>query len=342
MKQFPVHHLIWTTLATVAVTSAVTYRFTLPKAITPVQPHVESGKVEDCVYGLNRLSGYRFVSPLVSAETECESKSLLPLKQSVDSYIEYQQKSGTLTRASVYVRMFRNSDWTAIHMNEKFHPASLLKVPEIITFLRMAENDPGLLDRKIRFVKPLEQYPTTAFASQTLQSGHEYSIRELFHYLLAYSDNYANVELIHRMDMAAFRKTFTDLHLTPPDMSDRNYVMSAKDYSKFPEALYNTAYLTINSSEYATSLLSECNFKDGLLKGLPEGEQVAHKFGEWSDGVGYELHESGIVYLNHEPYLITVMTAGPDIHKLADVIGDLSKITYDYFNRNLAYQPTRP
>ncbi len=92
--------------------------------------------------------------------------------------------------------------------------------------------------------------------------------------------------------------------------------------------LYSGPYLTFRNSEFATSLLTECDFKDGMVKGVPPGTKVAHKFGEWNNQAGKELHEIAIVYCNDMPYLLTVMTKGKDIHKMCDVLARLSHVTY--------------
>jgi hypothetical protein len=51
--------------------------------------------------------------------------------------------------------------------------------------------------------------------------------------------------------------------------------------------------------------------------------------GEWGDGHTVELHDCGIVYLNNNPYIITVMTRGTDMEKLAEAVATISKMTYE-------------
>jgi hypothetical protein len=93
--------------------------------------------------------------------------------------------------------------------------------------------------------------------------------------------------------------------------------------------LFNAGYLSIANSEYAVKLLTECDFKEGFLKGLPAGTPVAHKFGEWGDGgVQHELHESGIIYLDGEAYILTVMTSGKNIQDLTKTIQEITQVFY--------------
>ncbi len=131
------------------------------------------------------------------------------------------------------------------------------------------------------------------------------------------------------MDISLFQKTFSDLGIKMPDVHDVNYQMSVKEYSKFLRVLYDEGYLTTPASEYAISLLAECDFKYGITRELPSAIKVAHKFGEAKDGELRELHESAIIYLYKRPYLLTIMTRGQDVKKLAETISHISKMVYN-------------
>lgn len=96
--------------------------------------------------------------------------------------------------------------------------------------------------------------------------------------------------------------------------------------------LYNGTYLMNGNDDYALSLLVQRNFNEGIVKQLPTDIKVARKFGEWGDAndpTNHQLHESGIVYIENNPYLLTVMTKGPAVQPLAHVISDISNIVYN-------------
>jgi beta-lactamase class A len=283
----------------------------------------------DCRYDITRLQGYKRIGPIVSAAQDCEAEALMPLKMSLTSYIDNEVNAGRVINASVYMRRLSDDGWVNVYPEFTYHPASLLKVPQLITYLKMAESSPGLLEKKYVFNPPAGQMPVQYYSAKTLQPGHKYSIKELFHYMIVYSDNFANIEIVSRMDMNVFNKTFKDLKLTPPDLMDQNYTIGARDYSRFLETLYNAAYLSMQSSEYASELLVEATFKDGILKKIPRTVPVAHKMGEWGDGNTVELHDCGIVYIENNPYIITIMTRGKDMNMLSETIGNISKIVFD-------------
>ncbi|GAA4461977.1 hypothetical protein GCM10023093_07670 [Nemorincola caseinilytica] len=283
----------------------------------------------DCAPGVTRLTGFNHIGPIANAAKDCEAGSLMPLKMNIASYIEREQQAGNAIQASVYLRRLADESWMNVNPNDVFHPASLLKVPQLIAYLKKAESEPGLLEKKFLFEKPHQDMPNQYYSARTLQPGHSYTIKELFHFMIVYSDNNANMELVTRMDMNVFEGTFKAMKLTIPNMHDYSYQVSTRDYSKFLELLFNASYLSIDASEYATELLAESTFKEGLVKKIPKNIAVAHKMGEWGDGNTVELHDCGIVYVDKNPYIISVMTRGRDMARLSDIIANISSMAYD-------------
>jgi beta-lactamase class A len=280
---------------------------------------------------ISRLNGYKYIHPIYSVEADNESSALLPLKTGIGEYLESMKSGGDLTEASVYIKDLTSEDWTIVNPNEQYRPGSLIKVITMITYLRMAEANPALLDKEITYNNNVVA-PTQTFNSKVIEPGKKYKIRELIRRMIAYSDNNATALLHKDIDIAVFQKTFTDIGLNKPNVTDKNFTLDVKYYSRFISVLYEGSYLTLQASEYAISLLSEGDFKLGILKQLPATMKVAHKFGEAGTPESRELHESAIVYLNDKPYLLTVMTKGKDARKLADIISEVSKLTYDYMN----------
>ena len=290
-------------------------------------------KAEDsgnyCDYNFHRLKGYKYIKPLLDGECECESPRFSSLKGELTSYIDNAVRGGILNCSSVYLKNLTTNEWMVINPDLGFRPGSLIKVAVLISYLRMAENNPGLLNTEITYVKDNTVYPIEEYQSDNIMIGNKYKIKDLLHYMVANSDNHATVVLENFMDMAVFKKTFSDLGLKELSFSDTSYRVSAKSYSNFFSVIYNAGYFSNASSEYAASLLTECTFRDGLMKYLPSTIKVAHKFGEWGNGINKELHETGIIYLNGNPYLLTVMTNGNKWDNLSDIIGTISKIVYD-------------
>ena len=284
---------------------------------------------DNCSFSTVRLTGYQYVRPLLFAERVCQSENLLPVKMQVENLINAYKNSGVISSASVYFRQLNQAEWFTIGESEKYNPGSLLKVPELITFMKMNEKTPGLLNKKVDYSTPIILPKKASYLSKSIEVGKSYTIKELLYYMIAYSDNNATMLLNQRMDMDIFAKVFTDLGISKPDLSQKDIPITVKDYSLFMRVLFNGSYLSIQDSEFCTELLSHSDFRLGMLDGLPNNIKVAHKFGEAGDSTNAHFSETGIVYLNNSPYLLTVMTKSRDPKVLPSVVSNISKKIFE-------------
>ncbi len=281
-----------------------------------------------CSYSIKRMDGYKFVKPLMFVDEPCEGDGLMVTKQEINTIIENYKAYKGVVGASVYLRNYGTNEWMAVNDEEKYEPGSLFKVPIMITYLRMNEISPGVLDKEIVFNQHFAIDKNVAFKSKGIVFGKSYKVRELLRYMIQYSDNNATVLLNNNMNSDVLLKLFRDLGLEKPEIHSSHYYFTAKQYSLFMRTLYNAAYLSIDDSEFATELLSKCEFEDGIKNGIPDNVLIAHKFGEAGTPIEMQLHESAIVYLKNKPYLLTVMTKGRDNKTLSQLIGEISSVTY--------------
>jgi len=295
-----------------------------------IYPKASTEEDEPFEYFVTRVQGHEHVKPLLSVEPVSESSRFADLKTNVAGLIDSLKKVGMVNQVSVYLREFEHGEWMVLNETEQFHPASLIKIPLLLCYLRMAEATPGLLKEKLTFQKPDSiKINTQYYKAPSIEPGRSYTIHELLYYMIAYSDNNATWLLASRFDPSLLKKLFADLGLPEPVPDDMKFTLTAKNCSVFFKAIYNVAYLSPEYSEYAASMLSNCSFEEGFVKGFPEGTKIWHKFGEWrSPGHDYELHESGIVHIFGRPYLLTVMTRGKNTEQLAGAINVISKKTY--------------
>lgn len=322
-KRIPLHIALIMTVSGIAISFLLASWFE-KKPSEIVQPIVDN-TIQNCKGDIVRLNGYQFIKPMLFRKDECESESLVSVKNDITEIINSYKQSGKITTASVYLRKLGSGDFITAGDEIKYNPGSLLKVPELITFCKMREKDPGLFDKKVAYTTPLNLKKQAFFLSKSIELGKTYTIRELLYYMIAYSDNVATMLLNQRMDLVIFKKVFTDLGLPDPDMAKTDIPITAKDYSLFIRVLYNGTYLNTEDSEYCTELLTHSDFTQGLLSGIPKELRVAHKFGEAFDGADAHFSESGIVYLSNNPYLLTVMTKGKKNTELPAVISEISK-----------------
>lgn len=296
------------------------------------------GKVETtdngsaCGLTVARINGYQFVKPLLSVEQGCESHLFADLKSDLAGLTDSLKKAGAIQEASVYFRQFKQGEWFELNGDEKYHPASLMKVALLLAYLRTAESSPALFDQKILYTKPDSvKIPADYFPAPTIQQGKEYTIHDLLYFMAAHSDNNATWLLASRLNGSLTNKVFSDLGLPVPTANNLEYKMSARECSVLFKAIYNSTCLSPEYSEYAAELLSNCSFQEGFAKGFPKNTKMWHKFGEWirpGTGLDCELHESGIFYADNTPYLLTVMTRGKDTNQLASAIQAICRTTY--------------
>lgn len=284
---------------------------------------------EACDYRIRRVEGFDLVRPLLYAEPVCEAPRLLTLKVALEKAIETARTQGTITSASVYVRDFNRAEWISVNGTEQYDPGSLLKVPMMITLLKMAEVDPTLFARPCSMTD-LPELPRPSFLpSKQIELGKYYTIPQLLTYAIEWSDNLASTLLFRQMDFDQFRQMMNNVGLSDVSMGDSNYPLTAPEYAQFLKAIYNSSFLSPHSSDFAMRHLVKCEFDKGIRAGVPGRVEVAHKFGESGPDELRQFHDAGVVFDDRDPYLIVVMTRGRDIHALPGFVAGISSMVYN-------------
>lgn len=279
----------------------------------------------------------RLTNPLLECENfEGGDISLESTEIKIRKYINKQINENAAKEVSAYVRDLNNGPWIGINENNNFAPASLLKVPIMIAYLKLAESDPEILGNKIKFENVSYEIPQEIPPLKSVRQGNSYTVDELLRYMIVYSDNAAKDLLLVNLDEDSMNKVYRDLQLDIPNERTPQDFISVRQYASFFRILYNCSYLSRAMSEKALELLSGTDFADGIKAGIPAGIKFASKFGEREDDTAIkQLHDCGIVYYHRAPYLICVMTKGQDINKLKNIIKDISGIVYnDIRNKN--------
>lgn len=314
----------------------VFYGLTSMREPAPAIGTVSTVQTAGCISSMNivRLKDFSLTRPILLSDVNCESDGLELTKEAVVDVIHQQQQLGNVAAVSVYLRKFSDGSWITINGNEQYSPGSLMKVPIMIACLKQAENNPSLLEKQLVFTGHKEaNMPHQNFIEDSLVAGKKYSIRELLKRMIVDSDNDATALLSSNLDIAMVKKLFNDLNLNEPEVKQKDYLITAFDCAKFLRILFNSSYLSHNMSEFALDLLIQSKFKSGIIKGMPEGMKVAHKFGESGEtGKEVQLHEEAIVYADGNPYLLVIMTKGNDFTKLSESISGISKAVYDKFS----------
>lgn len=281
-----------------------------------------------------RQDGYTFINPLLECETKTygNNQKYIPFEKDLIEKINKRKEQNPNIELSVYFRNLRNGPWFGINEDADFSPASLMKLPILLMYMKWAEMDPSVLTSSI--IPTIDSITRQTYVPENpVQIGTGYTVSELLYHLIVYSDNIASNALISYLPVELQDRIFTELSIPLP--ADADYTLSVKEYASFFRMLYNASYLTRDYSEKSLGLLSQSTFIGGLKWKLPKNLVIAHKFWEreapGKDGkILNQLHDCGIVYYSAYPYLVCIMTRwDSDMNTLSELIQDTSKIIYD-------------
>lgn len=283
---------------------------------------------------------YTFIRPLLACrfDEKKEFEEFRSLEGKITAFITDSKAHKSVTDVSVYFRDLDAGRWVGVDEDALFTPASLLKIPIMIAYFKIAETRPEVLQTKIRYQSSQDKNEGETIRPQkTLENGSIYTVEELITSMITESDNNAALVLVSALDKNTFREIGSDLGIDVSTDETRPVAMSAKTYGLFFRILYNSSYLARAFSERALQLLHEARFSDGLVAGVPADTVVTHKFGERKNiynGVvkNVELHDCGIVYYPEKPYLLCIMSRGTNMQDLVSTIAGISRTVYEGIN----------
>lgn len=292
---------------------------------------------------LVRNRDQNLIHPLLFVDIENEN-FLSALKSNINTYLEQKKQEGTLVSASVYLKDLNTGYYFCNNPDTLYDPASLMKVPMMMVYLKQAETNPGLLKKTYRFIRDPKNKTTHLIKDKSLVEGNTYTVEQLLYYMIVYSDNESFWILSDNMDDNKVNEL--DVRLDIPanydvihyPASEKHFVANVSAVAHYFNVLYNASYLNSAMSVYALDLLTKSTYAEGMVKQVEHGITIAHKFGERTlsymqdnrlQQLYSEFHEFGIIYLQNRPYLLGIMTRGNQSAQLPGIVGQISKMVYD-------------
>jgi beta-lactamase class A len=285
----------------------------------------------------------QFINPGPGCNTNYKigKQDYTPLKDKLESYIAAKINGVKVGQVSVYFRDLHDGPIMGINENAYFVPASLLKVPLVITYYYLAEFNEKILDKMLVYKGDINNAGQQLEPDETIKENIPYKIRDLIYKTLVYSDNrsytvllnYLNNTLSLQKGTDLLLETYNNLGIVNPENTSQS-TLTVKEYASIFRILYNATYLSRSDSNEILETLSKSNFNYGIKGGLPDKIIVSHKYGE-RYGLSDEkkqLHDCGIIYFPGNPYLLCVMTVGDNFNDLSSIIEDISKMIYEEFN----------
>lgn len=289
----------------------------------------------------SQLSGqqYQLINPLLGCESVSRNQpaEFAPLKSALSDYISARRMNNSADAISVY---FDTRDGRSLEINseEKYSPASLMKVPVMVAVLKQSESDPSFLSKKIYYDGSFDANQGEYYKpAVVLEANKFYTVNDLLERMLQYSDNNAMTLLVKNANVSNIESVYDDLGFSIPTSSAGTADnLSVQEYANVFRFLYNATFLDRDNSEKAMELLVKKDFPEGIQASVPSSTPVAQKFGERTLGTytdassQKELHDCGIVYYPGHPFLLCIMTKGKNFDTLSQIIRDISKTTYDF------------
>lgn len=284
------------------------------------------------------LPEFSYVSPLVG--TDSPSALTVGLfsdtKDKLDNLIKKYKKQGLIS-SGIYYRDLNSAVWFGLNEDEKFVPASLLKMTFALAAYKQNESDPSFLDKRFVYTQEIADETrrrNNAEVETSLVLGNSYSVRELIQIMLIESDNGARDMLSHVTDQRYLNKVYAYLGIEEPS-ANNDFKISTADYALFFRMLYSSTFINEEHSQDLLSILTKTVFPYGIRQSIPSPIGFAHKWGVYNfpksaNGVQLqELHDCGIVYDPETPFLICIMTEGDDQQVLVNFMAEVAKIIYE-------------
>ena len=296
--------------------------------------YVSAGSDTDGGFVMRSGSGTGLTNPLLECDVGADSISSRKedFSPELESFVDTLKTSTEVSDVAVYYRDLNNGPITSVNAGTFFAPASLLKIPIMMSYLSAAEDDPTILSREITFDTPSNLLPDKQNMppEQQIVLGTTYTAMDLIGFMIKYSDNQAMALLYQNLPIEKQKDLYTLVGVNPSVLTDPSQQLTVRQYSIFFRILFNASFLSRRHSEDALKLLTQTTFNDGLVAGVPHGVAVAHKFGErkFNDSL-QQVHDCGIVYYPKHPYLLCVMTRGEDSKVLSSAIAQVSRFVYN-------------
>lgn len=223
---------------------------------------------------------------------------------------------------ALYFEYLPNGTSIGINSNSEFFAASLFKLPIVMAYYKHKEH--GNYSEK-NIVLTQEMLDDRFGDLWEKGAGYEISPDEAVRLALTRSDNTAVEALGPIIDQHDFDEVYEGLDIET-QISSQGAVMTVKNYSSILKALYYSAVLSKENSNEILNYLTQSEFNDKLVAGVPADVVVAHKIGIINEE---SYRDCGIVYVPNRNYLLCMVSRGSE----ADAqkrMSEVSQMIYDY------------
>lgn len=238
--------------------------------------------------------------------------------------IEFRNKTNLLTGIYGYYFLDLQTGFqSAVYADRQFEAASLIKLPVMAAF--WAEAEKGNIDPDTFYVLKTKDKVGGAGSLQTKPEGFEISYKDLVSLMGKQSDNTAYKIIRQQIGDEAVVKILLKAQMKNTDLSTNK--TTPADIGRFYQHLLRGLLINSQHKDMLLDSLTNTQFEEYLPSGVPEGVEVAHKYGREV----HVLHDAGVVWAKR-PYVIVLMSEGIIDSEAEEVFPELSRLFYDYQN----------
>jgi beta-lactamase class A len=281
-----------------------------------------------CIYEINHdhfsaaLTEYPLIDPNRSfIDQKHFITNIQPLRERYSDLV-FNTKDAEI---SIYFEFLNTGANISINQDNRFVPGSLIKIPTALAVMKKIERGEWkLANRLVLFAEDKSDGFGVLYKDAV---GTAYTIEELLKELLINSDTTAHKIFVRNLGNEPLVEVYRGLGLE--DLLDSDYNITAKEYSRLFRSLYTSSFLNRNNSEYLLEILAETPFSNFLNSGIPSEVFFSHKIGIHEPTKTYL--DSGIVYVESRPYILTVavkVEAGKAYAE--EIMQTISREAYEY------------
>ncbi len=213
-----------------------------------------------------------------------KSPSLGELNEKIKALADFYIKTEKAENISVYFEDLNSGSKIVVNKDEKFAPASLVKLPLMLSILKNAQYDRSVLSKRLEYTSRNTEYAYSSRRAYRLKEGRAYNVGELIEAMIEDSDNIAMSVLVDKIDDTVVSDAFKVFDIPIPLNRGRINRTTVDMYGNLLRKVYKREYLDNDMTTQAISYLLDTSFHEGIESGIPANIFIAHKYGE--TGIG--------------------------------------------------------
>jgi beta-lactamase class A len=225
---------------------------------------------------------------------------------------------------SVYLQNLNSGREMGSNQDDVMEAASVIKIPVALYTYQQAAANKFSLDDKVTLVDE-DFTPGTGSLYGSANTGDRYSYRDLVALLIQQSDNTAWQALVRVLGASAIDAYAASIGA--PDCHQDSDNCTAHEAGVMLAQLYRGKLLSGADTQALLQLLETTIYNDRINYYL-DGTTVAHKVG-MDGGV---INDTGIVFLNGNPFVISMFTSTDDSSKGVQSIRDVARAAYWFYS----------